>query len=206
QDLKEARRGPSPPVRVCDVARLLDRAAEERLMPAASVSAATIERLSRIESAGESVLSVYLDLDPARFPTPGARDVELSALLGRAGARGADAKRVREALNADPELARGAPSIAIFSCAAAGILEVVARPEPVEPLAVVDSAPWLEPLAAIVARRTGASPWLAGVRRACSVVGRRDSLSSRSSGTICIDVTRRAAGPRRASSAESRGR
>jgi peptide chain release factor subunit 1 len=129
---------------------LLDRAPEERLMPVASVSAATIERLSRIESAGESVLSVYLDLDPARFPTPGARDVELSALLGRAGAGGVDAKRVREALNVDPELARGAHSIAIFSCAAAGILEVVALPEPVEPLAVVDSAPWLEPLAAMV--------------------------------------------------------
>ncbi len=122
-------------------------------MPVASVSAATLERLSRIQTAGEAVLSVYVDLDPSRFPTPAARDVELSGLLGRAGARRVDAKRVREALNAHPELAHGAHGLAIFSCAAAGILEVVALTEPVEPLVVVDSAAWLEPLAAMV--RTG---------------------------------------------------
>jgi peptide chain release factor subunit 1 len=122
-------------------------------MPVASVSAATLERLSRIETAGEAVLSVYVDLDPSRFPTPAARDAELSGLLGRAGARRVDAGRVREALDVHPDMAQGAHGLAIFSCAAAGILEVVALPEPVEPLAVVDSVLWLEPLAAMVRTR-----------------------------------------------------
>ena len=49
-----------------------------------------------------------------------------------------------------PIWSRGAHRIAIFSCAAAGILEVVALPERVEPLVVVDLVPWLEPLAAMV--------------------------------------------------------
>jgi len=124
-------------------------------MPAASVSVATLERatlerLSRIETSGESVVSVYFDLDPSRFATPGARDVELSALLGRAGARDVDARRMREALNMHPELVHGAHGLAIFSCAAASILEIVALPERVDPLVVVDSVPWLEPLAAMV--------------------------------------------------------
>jgi hypothetical protein len=149
---------------------------------------------------------VYLDLDPARFPTPGGRDVELSALLGRAGARGADAKCVREALNVDPELARGAHSIAIFSCAAAGILEVVALPEPVEPLAVVDSAPWLEPLAAMVTTEA----WgVAVVSRRAARLFRGGPQGLVEFAVVRDDLHRRHAQggwSRRASSAESRGR
>jgi peptide chain release factor subunit 1 len=122
-----------------------------------------LERLARLESDGQPVLSVYFDLDPGRFPTPAERDTELSALLSRAGAHDADAKRVRQALQDQPELVRGARGIAIFSCAATGALEIVPLPEPVEPLAVVDTVPWLEPLAAM----TAAGDW--GV----AVFGRR---------------------------------
>jgi hypothetical protein len=45
-----------------------------------------LERLARIESGGNPILSVYLDLDPSRFPTRAARDAELSALLAGTGA------------------------------------------------------------------------------------------------------------------------
>ena len=116
----------------------------------ATATAGALERLSRIESEGHPVLSVYFDLDPSRFPTPSARDTELSALLSGAGRRDADAQRVRDAVAAQPELALGAQAVAIFSCAAAGVLEIVALPEPVEPLIVVDTVPWLEPLAAMI--------------------------------------------------------
>ena len=121
-----------------------------RQMATTAVSTATLERLARFDSAGQPVLSVYFDLDPGRFPTPAARNAELSALLSSAGARDPDAKRVRDAVEADPELARGAHGVAIFSCAATGALEVLALPEPVEPLVVIDTVPWLEPLAEIV--------------------------------------------------------
>ncbi len=119
-------------------------------MAVTAVSPAVLERLSLLESAGHPVLSVYLDLDPSRFPTPSARKEELSALLSTAGARDVDAERVRNAVIAHPELAHGAQAVAIFSCAAAGALEILALPEPVEPLVVLDSVPWLEPLAAMV--------------------------------------------------------
>jgi len=110
-----------------------------------------LERLARLECDGHPVLSVYLDLDPSRFPTPAERDTELSALLSRAGAHDADAKSARQAVRDHPELVKGAKGIAIFSCAATGALEILPLPEPVAPLAVVDTVPWLEPLAAMTA-------------------------------------------------------
>lgn len=115
------------------------------------VSTSILERLGRIEAGDNPILSVYLDLDPSRFPTPAARDAELSALLAGTGAHELDVKHVRETVQAHPELAHGAHGLAIFSCAASGVLEVLAVPEPVEPLVVIDSVAWLEPLAAMLA-------------------------------------------------------
>ncbi len=109
-----------------------------------------LERLAQIDSDGQPILSVYFDLDPSRFPTPAARDAELSSLLASAGAHDLDAERVREAVSNHPELKHGAQALAIFSCAAAGVLEALALPQPVEPLVVLDTVPWLEPLAAMV--------------------------------------------------------
>jgi hypothetical protein len=72
-------------------------------MAVTAVSSAVLERLSRLESAGHPVLSVYLDLDPSRFPTPSAREAELSALLSSAGARDPDAEHAREAVAKHPD-------------------------------------------------------------------------------------------------------
>jgi hypothetical protein len=41
--------------------------------------------------------------------------------------------------------------LAIFSSAEAGVLETVRLPSPVEPMAVLDTVPWLEPLAGMIA-------------------------------------------------------
>ena len=122
-------------------------------MTAEAIEVRTLERLSRLDTQGHSVLSVYLDLDPTRFPTPTARDQQLSALLAAARRDGAeeDAERVRALLDDEPALVRGVRGLAIFSCAEAEILEAVGLPSPVEPIAVVDTVPWLEPLAAIIA-------------------------------------------------------
>lgn len=120
-------------------------------MALTATGAATLKRLARLECDGHPVLSVYFDLDPSRFPTPAERDTELSALLSRAGAHDADAERVRQAVRTHTELIHGAQGIAIFSCAPTGTLEILTLPEPVEPLAVVDTVPWLEPLASMTA-------------------------------------------------------
>lgn len=113
-----------------------------------AVGSGTLRRLSAIGEAGQPVVSVYLSLDPVRFPTIAARETQLDALVAQARRDGADADaaQVRELLRRDPALLHGERGLAIFSCAAAGTLEAIALPVPVEPLAVVDSVPWLEPL------------------------------------------------------------
>lgn len=50
----------------------------------------------------------------------------------------------------DPTLTRGTQALAIFSCAEAGILDAVCLPTAIEPMAAVDTVPWLQPLAGII--------------------------------------------------------
>jgi peptide chain release factor subunit 1 len=122
-------------------------------MTAEAIGVHTLERLSSLDTRGLPVLSVYLDLDPARFPTPAAREVQLRALLGEAGHEGAEAEvdRVAALLRSEPAMMRGVRGLAIFSSAEADVLETVGLPSPVEPIVVVDTVPWLEPLAGMIA-------------------------------------------------------
>jgi peptide chain release factor subunit 1 len=118
-----------------------------------AVGADTLQRLGTLGEDGERVLSVYLDLDPTRFPTPAARDTELDSLLTQARREGAvaEAERVEQLLRREsPELLRDGRGLAVFSCAANDALEAIRLPEPVEPQAVFDGVPWLEPLVALV--------------------------------------------------------
>ena len=111
-----------------------------------------LQRISQLDTDGYPVLSIYLDLDPARFPTPSAREAQVGAVLdlARREAPRATAERVEAWLRADPSIFRGARSLAVFGCAEADVLEAVGLPEAVEPLVVVDTVPWLEPLAALI--------------------------------------------------------
>lgn len=119
-------------------------------MAATGLGTGTLRRLSRLETDDGQLLSVYLDLDVTSFPTPVEREAQLSALLSHAGAGDADAERVRELLRARADLVRGAQGLAIFSCADREMLEAVPLPDRVEPMAVVDAVPWLEPLTAMI--------------------------------------------------------
>ncbi len=117
-----------------------------------AVRADTLERLSGLDLSGAQVLSVYLDLSPARVPTLGPREVQLEALLREVSAElpERDADNVRALLEAQPAGEPGVMGLAIFSSADAGVLEVVRLPDSPEPMAGLDSVPWLEPLAAAV--------------------------------------------------------
>jgi peptide chain release factor subunit 1 len=112
----------------------------------------TLERLARLDTHGHPVLSLYLDLDPTRFATPSARAEQLGALLdeARRQAGDKDADRVQALLQAEPTIVRGVQGLAIFSSAATDVLETVGLPASVEPMAVADTVPWLEPLAAMI--------------------------------------------------------
>ena len=110
----------------------------------------TLKRLSRLDTHGHPILSVYLDLDPSRFPTPDTRVTQLGSLLDQARREAGDQEvdHLAAWLNADGAIRRGARGLAIFSSVQAHILETVRLPSQVEPLVVVDTIPWLEPLAA----------------------------------------------------------
>lgn len=119
-------------------------------MASCTVGLGTLRRLSTLATDGHPVLSVYLALGQGGFERPRGRDAGLDALLGSAGANGADAGAVCELVRVRPELLRGGRGLAIFSSARSGVLETVALPDRVEPVAVLDTIVWLEPLVAMI--------------------------------------------------------
>ncbi len=114
-----------------------------------TVGLGTLRHLHDLETHGQPVLSVYVDLDGA--PSAATElDAELGGLLARAGAGDRDADRVRELLRVRPDFARDGHGLAIFSSARSGVLETVALPSHVKPMAIVDTAAWVEPLVEMV--------------------------------------------------------
>jgi peptide chain release factor subunit 1 len=119
---------------------------------AEGLGAETLEHLARLETHGHPVLSIYLDLDPERFPTPDTRETQLGSLFDKARREGAggEVDRVRAWLDGDGAIRRSARGLAIFTSVKADLFEAVWLTAPVEPLAVVEAVPWLEPLAALM--------------------------------------------------------
>jgi len=116
----------------------------------------TLERLARFDAQGQPVLSVYIDLDPTRFPTPDTHASQLGSLLAAARRQtaAAEADRVEAWFSSDPTIVRGVRALAIFSSEGGHFLEAVLLTKSVEPLAIVDTIPWLEPLAATISPGT----------------------------------------------------
>jgi len=118
-----------------------------------AIGTGTLERLSALPTGGGATLSVYLDLERDALRTPAARDCQLRALSTEpalACAR-ADIEQVRDLVATYEVPASSLRGIAIFSCSHAGILEVLRLPCRVEPLVVLDTSAWLEPLVDMVA-------------------------------------------------------
>jgi peptide chain release factor subunit 1 len=149
-------------------------------MHVSDVTSDTLRHLAELETAGRPVISLYLDLDPRRFPTPDTRSTELSALLAdaerqatRYGAHAArvvaqDTSRLRALVEGDSAILGAARSVAIFSSGEADVLEIVRLRDPVEPTVAVGDVPWLAPLAA--ARVDGSWGVLVTSRRTARVL------------------------------------
>jgi peptide subunit release factor 1 (eRF1) len=132
-----------------------------------SLTRETLSHLAALRGEGHVVLSVYLDLDPARFTHLRDRCTELDSLLDEAEHRAlengelahadqkalrSDVERVRALLANKEELAPPSTrGLAVFWSGPAGIFELVRLPRAVEPMAVVAPAPLIEPLAEIAA-------------------------------------------------------
>jgi hypothetical protein len=142
-----------------------DSRRDRRLEAVPAVGLGTLRRLNGLDSKGHPVLSVYLDLDAARLPTLAAREEELEGLITGVAehAEEADVRLLRQTLHCMAGFAHGTRGLAMFSSAGGSAFEAVPLPSSVEPMAVLDTAPWLEPLAGMFTRGD----------RAVAVVGRR---------------------------------
>jgi|CZKG01.1.fsa_nt_gi peptide chain release factor subunit 1 len=125
-----------------------------------------LERLTRLETDGHRVLSLYLSLDPSDFPNLRERHMELDALLDdlerrhATEAQGPHAERIalREGIErvreffTDAELAvPSARGLAIFCSVPIELFDVVSLPRGVPATAVLDARPFVEPLVELAA-------------------------------------------------------
>jgi len=127
----------------------------------------TAERLRRLAETrpgeGGKVLSVYVDLDPSEFGTNPARATAITSVLDEAERELRDSpaleRHAREGLKSGLERARtfleqefdasGAHGVALFCDSGADLFEALKLPVGVGHKAVIDDAPFVEPLAAL---------------------------------------------------------
>jgi peptide chain release factor subunit 1 len=144
-----------------------------------------LRRLAEVRLDRPIVLSLYLDLDPARFATPPARATAVRSLLDEAERRLRErdglTHRDRADLHASLERAagllendlptEGAQSVAVFAANASGLFEVLALPRPVPSRVAIGRSPLVGPLARLERRE----------RWCVALVSRRDARIFRGS-------------------------
>jgi peptide subunit release factor 1 (eRF1) len=110
-------------------------------------------------------MSVYVNLDPTQFATPPARSTEVRSLLDEAErivrhredlshdqrmALREDLARLEQYFELDfPTQVKGAHGMAVFCSGPAGFFESLRLPRAVERTVVIDSTPFIEPLAGL---------------------------------------------------------
>jgi peptide chain release factor subunit 1 len=126
----------------------------------------TVRRLAELREQRPVVLSLYLNLDPAEFPSPPARATAVRSLLDEAERavreRGDLEPRDRKALHGSLARARvffedelspdGAHAVALFTSEPSGLFETLKLPRPVPSQARVNRTPLVMPLAALEQR------------------------------------------------------
>jgi peptide subunit release factor 1 (eRF1) len=132
------------------------------------VSPRRIRELAELRPEQGRVLSVYMDLDPSEFATPAARTSLVTSVVTEARHRieelddlshdelkalRADVESVRDVLSAPGIADDGTRGVAVFACGPAGLLETVRAPHPLPNRAVVNAAPFVEPLLVLAGGR-----------------------------------------------------
>ncbi len=123
------------------------------------VNEETLRSLAQTRAEEETVLSLYLDLDPHRFATAAARASEIDSLLDGAHRETESGKRShaeRQALRraiertrgllAEQSWAKGARALALFLCEPLELSEMLRLPHPVMSAFVISDAPFIAPL------------------------------------------------------------
>jgi peptide chain release factor subunit 1 len=127
--------------------------------------------LANLRPDNARVLSLFVNLDPTEFATPPARGSEVRSVLDQAErsvkelkerngltheqqtALRDDIERARLWFNNGDFDAKGAHGLAVYLAGPAGLFEVVKLPRPVQTNAVVDSSPYVEPIADLGSQR-----------------------------------------------------
>src|SRR4051794_39281196 len=124
------------------------------------ITQARLRALAAVHPDEGRVLSVFLNLDPAEFATPGARSSAITSVLTAAAhkveskegltheermALRDDVDRVRDVLLSDVA-SNGTRAVAVYACGPADLLEVVRLRRPVENQVVLDRTAFVEPL------------------------------------------------------------
>jgi peptide chain release factor subunit 1 len=123
------------------------------------VTEETLKTLVQTRAEEDTLLSVYIDLDPHRFATPPARASEIDSLLDGAHREiesGERAHAERQALRGALEQARGlleeqswaedARALALFVCEPLGLAQRLRLAHPVTSAFVIADAPFIAPL------------------------------------------------------------
>jgi hypothetical protein len=132
-------------------------------MQANDITRERLRRLAEAQVGGAKVLSLFVNLDPREFATPPARSTEIRSVLDRAGRLVRDhdglTHEQKASLNADLDrveqefgngaVPKGAHGLAVFSCNAAGLFEMLRLSEPVDHDPVISDRPYLAPLSGI---------------------------------------------------------
>jgi peptide subunit release factor 1 (eRF1) len=133
-------------------------------MQANDITRERLRRLAQVDVGDAKVLSLFLNLDPREFATPPARSTEVRSVLDRAGRLVRDeadklSHAQRTSLKSDLErleqelgngaLPKGAHGLAVFTCSAASLFEMLRLSEPVDHRPVISDAPYLAPLSSI---------------------------------------------------------
>jgi peptide chain release factor subunit 1 len=144
-----------------------------------------LRRLAEVRLDRPVVLSLYLDLDPARFATPPARATAVRSLLDEAerkvrerdGLPHEDKVDLRTSLERAGSLLErdlptdGAQAVAVFASEGSGLFEVLALPRPVPSRVAIGRSPLVGPLARLERRE----------RWCVALVSRRDARIFRGS-------------------------
>jgi len=125
------------------------------------VTEEALRDLAQTTAEDDTVLSIYLDLDPAQFATAPARATEIDSLLDgahrevEAGERPRGERqdlrraleRARELLAAHQSWAPGARGVALFICEPLGLSRLLRLPHPARAGWVIADVPFIAPLA-----------------------------------------------------------
>src|SRR4051794_38379257 len=129
-----------------------------------------LRELADLRPGNARVLSLFLNLEPTEFASPAARGAEVRSLIDQANRLIKDLKEndgldhehfvgLREDLeradryfnNGDFD-AKGAHGLAVYLAGRADLFEIVKLPRPVQTNVVVDSSPYIEPIADLGSR------------------------------------------------------